>query len=328
MRQWIFDTFMSQTAGGVIGRTWRMAYHLTGTVLGGNVVYRYKDMDLTMPLKHQFPVMEKYDPEQSKSIGRVARIVSDKYPDSVFFDIGANVGDTAAIMRTYAPNTIYAVEGVDYFYRLLEKNAASIAAIHPVKAYISYDNQDRDVQLKVMASGNAVVYPDNDLFGTDTQGSTNERIETTTLEQLVKKLGITKPVKFLKTDIEGLDLPVLNASIDFIAANKPVLYFECHVCNAFDTSYGVTFIDFASSLRQIGYVAMLYWDNSREFQHAIALDDTALLMDFDALYRNRNGFRYADVCMVHADDADIAQSIRISEREHFVSQRPTTWWGA
>lgn len=331
MRQWLFDAFVSGRPGnGRVGRlaerALKSAYRVAGEVLGGEVDYRYQGMTLRMMLKHQFPLLEKYEPEHSKSIGRVAALVGAKYPDSVFFDIGANIGDTAAIMRTGAPNPIYAIEGVDAFYRLLERNAVAIGGVHPVKCFLSYDSGGRDVLLKVMETGNAVVYEKPELFGTDTAGSTSERIETTTLQALAERLAIAKPVKFVKTDIEGLDMPVLNAALGFIAREKPVLYFECHISDAFDRTYGITFLDFIARLREAGYRSMLYWDLSREFQHALNLADAAQLDDFVAIYRNRNGLKYADVCVLHADDADLAQSIREGERRHFVSQRPTDWW--
>lgn len=53
---------------------------------------------------------------RDQCVGFAAAQLSKKYPESTFMDIGANVGDTAAIMATHAKKRLILVEPSDYFF--------------------------------------------------------------------------------------------------------------------------------------------------------------------------------------------------------------------
>jgi len=50
-----------------------------------------------------------------------------KYPSGTIVDIGANIGDTAAIISTHArPNKLILIEGSDYFFDILVRNVSQL----------------------------------------------------------------------------------------------------------------------------------------------------------------------------------------------------------
>jgi FkbM family methyltransferase len=55
-------------------------------------------------------------------------LLAKRRPNGVLLDIGANVGDSAALMASVASNPIVAVEGSDEFLPYLRRNAAMIGA--------------------------------------------------------------------------------------------------------------------------------------------------------------------------------------------------------
>src|SRR5215468_3310141 len=52
------------------------------------------------PLSHELPLTRKRLPCYSANLGRIAAQVKGKYPDLTVIDIGANIGDSAAIVRS------------------------------------------------------------------------------------------------------------------------------------------------------------------------------------------------------------------------------------
>lgn len=63
-------------------------------------------------------------PYRDLCIGIAAKYIGENYPDSVFIDIGAIVGDTASIMATYASNKLILIEASDFFYDVLKLNSS------------------------------------------------------------------------------------------------------------------------------------------------------------------------------------------------------------
>ena len=66
---------------------------------------------LLVPLSHELPIYASRCPIYSQNIGRIARIITDASPGGAsLIDIGANVGDTAAIVRSHC-NIPYGTNG-------------------------------------------------------------------------------------------------------------------------------------------------------------------------------------------------------------------------
>jgi len=304
----------------------RVLHLITRKYTNRLVTYNFKGFKVMVPFRHHWSYDSINNPEWSMSLGRVASLVSSKYPNSVFFDIGANIGDTCAIIRgNGVKNKIYAIEGVPCFYETLSLNADILGNIYPINKFLSYDTSEKSVQLKVLDSGNGRVYLNPDLYGDDASESFTSEIETIKLSKLISNLSLSQPIKFLKTDIESMDMPVLKASLDVIKSHLPVIFFECHIANAHESEHNIAFLDFINEFRDLGYVKMFYWDCSNEYRYCFDLSDSEIMRDFDAIYRNRMGLKYADICLVHANDIEMAENLRAGERKYFVSQRQTSW---
>jgi hypothetical protein len=62
----------------------------------------------------------KLQPYRDLCIGISAKYISVKYPNKAIIDIGANIGDTAAIIATYAQNNVY-LNIVSYVFAEIHK---------------------------------------------------------------------------------------------------------------------------------------------------------------------------------------------------------------
>jgi len=60
------------------------------------------------------------------ALGEIVRLAAAKYPDLTAVDIGANVGDTAAVMCRHRDIPVLCIEGHPAFVSLLRRNVARL----------------------------------------------------------------------------------------------------------------------------------------------------------------------------------------------------------
>ena len=258
-------------------------------------------------------------------LGRVGHAISSKYPESVFIDIGANVGDSAAIIRSYGSlNRIICIEGVDYFYKILNKNVRTLGDMVPLKAFVSSTGEEPSSALiRILDSGNAVVYETPELYPNESKLAVQINIQFKPLPSLLEGHLGGRQVKLLKTDIEGYDLPVLNANLALIREYLPVVFFELFVSDIDEQAKKIGWRDFFNAMLEIGYESAFFWISSEDYLCQVSLNNLNTLEDVVEHFRNRWG-GYVDVAVVHKADDDIAQAIRAGEREVALGMRPAS----
>ena len=302
-------------------RFFRRCYRTLAAHRNVLVKYSVDGCEIYFPALHETLFCWKFDPDNSKSIGRVAAACATAYPDSVILDVGANIGDSAAIIRSQGVgNTIVAIEGVAEFHHVLARNAELLKGVVPVLGFVGAVSHTAKAKLVVLAGGNAVVNERID----DAAAHQND-IEFITLDQVVERHAPGAQVKMLKTDIEGYDLPVLNGSLDFIATHRPVIYLELHVSSGDEKLRGVSWRDLWSNLRRLGYTKALYWYCSSDFLCMLDLNrDEGVIQDIHDYFQDRAGRLYLDVCLLHGKDAALAEAIYAGEKSHARTQRSRT----
>src|SRR5438067_8208755 len=62
------------------------------------------DFEIEAPANHPVFESQKTQPYRDLNVGISAKFAGRKYPDSSIIDIGANIGDTAAMIATHAKN--------------------------------------------------------------------------------------------------------------------------------------------------------------------------------------------------------------------------------
>ena len=92
------------------------------------VRYELDGHTLWLPISHELPLYRSDLPEYSRNVGRIAACVAEQYADFTLVDIGANIGDTLAVVRSFRHFPVLCVEGEDRFFSILKLNAASMGA--------------------------------------------------------------------------------------------------------------------------------------------------------------------------------------------------------
>lgn len=234
-------------------------------------------------------------PNYSFNFSRLVAQVLGSDTHSLIIDVGANIGDTVALIRSaQVNNPIVCIEGNPTYLTLLHQNVELFDHITVIETFLG----DRTAEMKaniVTAEGTAKLVD-------DTNGV---KVNLTTLDDLMisKKLN---HIRILKTDTDGFDILVLKGAKQLIARHLPVLFFE------YDNQLNVakeSCLDYLLSLRETGYDQTLFYDNLGNFLMALSLADRHLIAQLDSYINNNGAFQYFDVAVFHKRDQALASAI-------------------
>lgn len=241
-------------------------------------------------------------PSYGRNFVRIATAVMEKYSNLVVIDVGANIGDTAALVRSEVSCLVVCIEGDDLYFNLLERNIAGIGNVHIFKHFLG----DRDEIVKSSGERSRGTL-------SMVQGVAHTEVFTITLDSFLKRNPeYTEKAKLLKVDTDGYDTKVIRGSMEYIKRIHPVIFFE------FDhfllSQAGENGLDTISQLKNIGYTRIMFYDNNGRFLLDADLGDKKLMKElYHYTYRKSGAFPYYDVCVFHEEDHDIAESIIASE---------------
>lgn len=263
------------------------------------VSYLVGRFEIELPLSHELPRYRSIHPLYDTALGRLAKLLALAYPDRSVIDVGANVGDTAATIRTESAAPLLCIEGSKAFFPLLERNAALLGRdvflehtlIGPERASISGMVQ--------VQRGTAAVVPDD----------SGAVLQMEPLEDVVRRHPTLPQPKLLKIDTDGYDCPIVEGSVELWRRAQPVLFFE------FDPDFypGWDPRPMFEALKAIGYERALVYENTGEYAGSVPLSDLTLVDELHQRYRGWNHERYADLCLFHAVDRALGEQFRIEE---------------
>jgi FkbM family methyltransferase len=265
---------------------------------------------LLLPADHRLDAYQKTWLRYDTALGHVAQTVFRKYPDSCAIDIGANVGDSAALIRNHADVPVLCVEGNPEYSECLAHNAALIGRVELETCFVGRDDAAVDLGRVRSARGTTTVVDAVGAHGPDFSGMKS-------LETILRLHPDFRRAKLLKSDTDGSDFPIIEASAGVISELRPVLYFE------YDTGY--TPDGEAEALRamnrlfEIGYHYFLVYDNFGNYLISIASPEAERFVDLNtclASNRAKSGTRvifYFDICALAKEDADLFHAMRAME---------------
>jgi FkbM family methyltransferase len=277
------------------------------------VRYTLGSFTLWLPSSHNLPYFQKGLPDYSMNIGRIAARVFRKYPDLRMIDIGANVGDTAAIVRSYASCPILCIEGDDRFFSILEINRPLIGAdLHLERALVG-DDSAGGAPLSLLSEGGT-----SRLVRNGSTGPGSRPLER--LEAILERWPAFQRTHLLKIDTDGYDVSILRSSMGWIRAKKPILFFEF---DPFLLGESGTHdpAGIFEELHAVGYRRALVHENVGDFVGALPLGDRSRVQDLVAYFSGRRGLRYMDVTAFPESDDDLCEDLRRAEIAHFAFQR-------
>lgn len=255
---------------------------------------------LEIPAHHPLPQLMVAQPNRDQCVAIAAKFFGEKYPDRSMIDIGANVGDTAALICESCENDLILVEASDFYFPFLEKNAVKFKNSAKLVNAIVSDGNDIKGEL-VHWGGTAELHISDDL----------QASATTSLEQLTDT-----DVCFLKTDTDGHDFKILLAGISWVGLQKTGILLESQIRTKNDFNNSVKLFE---ELAGFGYDRFIVWDDA--CNHIISTVDASVVIDLhrfllaNALEKISNKLSDLDILCIHSRDLNIYNSINDKYRK-------------
>jgi FkbM family methyltransferase len=243
-------------------------------------------------------------PDYNGELARLVKTAITKYPDLAMIDVGANVGDTAAIAKIAADIPVFCIEGDPHAFKLLQQNIRQFSNVQARNALLGERPEEISVHFQKVG-WNLTVVP--------TDGPSTTRVALTTLDECVRDLDTVERYRLLKVDTEGFDCRILRGGMSYIERVKPMIMMEYNRENM--DQIGEPGLPTLVTLRGIGYRDILVYDESGRLLLATTLAEEELLRDLHAYAPGKDSdIYYYDLCLFHSVDADIAAAFTRDER--------------
>lgn len=252
---------------------------------------------LKLPLSHELPFYRRSHPTYAVNLGRISRAVSRKYPELTVIDVGANVGDSAAILCNYGASRILCVEGESDFFKLLAENTRHLCDLELEQTFVGASGDH--IASIYSHAGNAEVR----------LGSAPGTAKLCTLSDVIARHPRFSAAKLLKLDAEGFDCRIIAVEKELLWRTRPVLFFEYYPTCCEET--GRAAFPVFSQLAALGYSRLLIYQNQGRYSKALEFGQINELMDLHEFLVKVGG--YCDIVAFHAEDSDLAEEIQIAE---------------
>ena len=252
------------------------------------------------------PICRHYQlyPNWSSQLGRLTSILKGKYANLAAIDVGANVGDTACIIKSAEDIPLLCIEGDEFTFGFLQKNIAQFRNTSAHQLFLGEKTTTVSVDFE-KAGWNTTLK-----LGSS---SSAKAVKLTSLDDfLVSQPGI-EAFKLLKIDTEWFDCSIIRGGSNFIQNVSPVITFEYNRGNM--DAIGEPGLPTLSMLQGLGYSRIAFHDQDGRFLLSASMADTGLvqdLHDYADCVRGRTG--YLDITVFQENDTDLAEAFVAHER--------------
>lgn len=276
------------------------------------VIGQYRIM---LPPGHMLDLYQERFKNYDKKLPAIAGLVELKYSAISIIDIGANIGDTAAALRNVCSAPIICIEGNKTYIPILESNISSIPGItRVIPKFIGLDVDDGLGEL-ITINGTAHIDRQNQRGLIDSQLAEESFI---TYHQVLESNLDLPEVRLVKIDTDGFDFKIILRSINQLAKNKPIIFFE------FDPSFSPKYekdeaLNAINALVYGGYAHYIIYDNFGNYLFSLSENVVEAFKDiYSFLHQSAESgggsIVYFDVCCFSQSDEDIFRQLVKIER--------------
>jgi FkbM family methyltransferase len=243
-------------------------------------------------------------PDYMGQLGRLTSLLKKKYPRLAAIDIGANVGDTACIIKSAADIPLLCIEGDGFTFGFLEKNIRQFQNTAAHNFFLG--EKTGGITAAFEKSGwNATIKPG--------KNPSSKKINILSLDDFLAKQPGVENFKLLKIDTEGFDCSIIRGGAKFIQQVHPIITFEYNRENM--DAIGENGLTTLSMLAGFGYSHAIFHDANGRFMSSIKLSDQNLITDLHEYADGRKGgIYYYDITVFSEADSDVAYMFAEQER--------------
>lgn len=262
----------------------------------GVTTWRYGNFLLTVPKNHPIIKLQETQPYRDLNIAISAKYMYEKYPDKVIIDIGANVGDTAALIASQTKSQLLLIESSDYFHSFLVKNAKLFE--NKVKILKCFIGNGEPISGDLVHWGGTAYFLEN---------SDQRTIPTSRLGDICQENAC-----LVKIDTDGFDFDIILSSLSFLKSNRPGLIFENQIRNLDDLNKCNAVF---KKLSSIGYGHFIFWDDPGFLITSTSSLDTVadlnryLFEIWQHIQATKSIYNYDVLCLTE-DDKDVFESVK------------------
>jgi FkbM family methyltransferase len=253
------------------------------------------------------PVYSYYEsnPGLFGQLGLLTTLVRKKYPQLAVVDIGANVGDTACLIKTAEDVPVLCIEGDDTSFAFLQKNLVQFRNAIAHKLFLAEKSDIISASLDC-AGWNTTIVP-------GTTGASRP-VQVKRFDEFIISQPDWQNYKLLKIDTEGFDCPIIRGAVQFIRQVQPVMLVEYNRKGM--KLINEPGIDTLFQLADLGYSRIVFHDSSGQFIGSCTLADRETVLDWHHYAdKEASDFRYLDLTLFHECDTDIALEFLQAERK-------------
>ncbi len=263
---------------------------------------------LLAPLSHDLPLYQRSFEHYDTALARLAGHLQTAWGDALaVIDVGANVGDSAAALLALPETTVLAIEGNERFFELLVANGAQWAdRLTPIHCLLG----DRAGVLAAAMDARR---------GTGRLRPSEHTVALRTLADVLDEHPAFRNARLVKIDTDGFDIAILRGARPWLAAVRPVLFFEYdpHFWRPITPDGARIFEELADG----GYGPLLAYDNFGWLLWSGTVHDRRRLEELDAWLSGRESNVYVDLCAFSSTDVALFEHFRASEVRHFATPR-------
>lgn len=273
--------------------------------------YKVANHEILLPIDHMLDRYQSRWKRYDTVLGNISKIVFTKYRNSTAIDIGANVGDSAALINQYVNVPILCIEGHPDFIPFLKHNALIIGNIDIAPYFIGEDDQTVSLDNVSSKGGTASI------TNATTSRNPEKNIQLKSLKSILDAYPQFRQPKLIKIDCDGFDFEIILNSIVTIRSIRPVICFE------YDISFRSNGINEAVStidkLVESDYSHFLVYDNFGNYLISIdynlrdRFDDLNHCLKCNRYQSGEVTIYYLDVYAFHRYDYDLFIEARKTE---------------
>ena len=189
------------------------------------------------------------------ALPRIVQYVHGINNKPVIIDVGANVGDTTALIHEVCQEaTVICIEGSENFANLLEKNYGENEKVKIERTFLTDETTSSNKKL-ISQNGTATLDHEKTSIDDDIQNT----VSIDKLDNVMSSKYNDLNIDIIKVDTDGFDYKVLRGSEQIIIQHKPMIYFE--LVPALLKNNDEDVMSIFTFLIELNYKHVMFYDN-------------------------------------------------------------------
>lgn len=279
MRKQLFQYILKLNRNKIVGKAIFQSIYLFLRVSGKRIKWDYEGNEMIVPVNHSLPQNMSIFPGYSLNFKTVVK-KSCIEKDKTIIDIGANIGDTVALIRPVTASKIVCIEGDEKYLELLKINTSKDSNCIIIHSFLGEKDESLNTK-QVHENGTGRLIQDG-----------TSKMEIRSLDSLLLPRHELQ-IGLIKIDTDGFDNKIIRGAEGIIEKFHPVIFFEYDP--HFLEKAGEIGTDIFDFLVAKGYTSFEMYDNLGDLICTCTSADKRIFEDLHQYFSGKSGRKYMDI---------------------------------